>query len=106
MDNKALELCLNMTKSAAIPYFEILKIWIYYGEIGDPRKEFFIEDTHNQSTNYAPDSSINLSTVSTKINANQNDYLESDDEYDDDFGKFNEYVFRILFFMILSKIFH
>ncbi|KAI7694740.1 hypothetical protein SSS_04962 [Sarcoptes scabiei] len=103
MDNKALELCLNMTKSAAIPYFEILKIWIYYGEIGDPRKEFFIEDTHNQSTNYAPDSSINLSTVSTKINANQNDYLESDDEYDDDFGKFNDKYWDVRFRINSSK---
>lgn len=103
MDNKALELCLSLTKAASLRYFEILKTWIYYGEISDPRKEFFIEDTHQLSygTLNSPahpnggsqgKSSANKgSALKNGGSANRSDFIESDDdEYDDDFGKFNE----------------
>lgn len=102
MDNKALELCLSLTKAASLRYFEILKTWIYYGEISDPRKEFFIEDTHQLSNGALnspahPNGSQGKSSASKGFalknggSANRSDFIESDDdEYDDDFGKFNE----------------
>lgn len=103
MDNKALELCLSLTKAASLRYFEILKTWIYYGEISDPRKEFFIEDTHQLSNgalnspahpNGGSQGKSSASKGSASKNggsANRSDFIESDDdEYDDDFGKFNE----------------
>lgn len=101
MDNKALELCLSLTKSSSVRYFEILKTWIYYGEISDPRREFFIEDTHqlsNGSTSSPahPNGGSGGKTGAGKKNHRKNgpatsDFIESDDdEYDDDFGKFNE----------------
>ena len=106
MDNKALDLCLTLTKCASIPYFDILKTWIYYGEISDPRREFFIEDTqHSSSTclssspgkgegtsvENGPTNSSGKANSRCKINSNYVDnIIESDDEYDDDFGKFNE----------------
>ena len=102
MDNKALELCLSLTKAASVCYFEILKTWIYYGEISDPRREFFIEDTHQLSNgassspahpNGASNGKTGVGKGSTRKNGNADhtDFIESDDdEYDDDFGKFNE----------------
>ncbi|KAJ6222396.1 hypothetical protein RDWZM_000941 [Blomia tropicalis] len=110
MDNKALELCLTLTKSASIPYFDILKTWIYYGEINDPRREFFIEDTqHSTSANgvggMSPgNSALAQNSASTNVNNGENVNKNSksnkamiaqnidsdDDEYDDDFGKFND----------------
>lgn len=98
MDNNALDLCLNLTKSAAIPYFDIMKTWIYYGEIGDPRKEFFIEDTHNHTNSV-------MNGTSDPLNISQKNYdIESDeDEYDDDFGKFDDKYWDVRYKINPSK---
>lgn len=102
MDNNALELFLTLTKSSSVPYFDILKTWIYYGEIDDPRKEFFIEDTHNSATVL-----VNGSCLAPSLPANiTNDNLDSDDdEYDDYFGKFNEFVlFNLCLFIFFTSL--
>ncbi|XP_052809795.1 gamma-tubulin complex component 2-like isoform X2 [Mya arenaria] len=43
-DVKGQELCLYLTQSACVPYFEILEKWIYKGIITDPYSEFLIEE--------------------------------------------------------------
>nr|XP_027198167.1 spindle pole body component 97-like [Dermatophagoides pteronyssinus] len=124
MDNNALELCLTLTKSAAIPYFDIMKTWIYYGEIGDPRKEFFIEDTHSQqsigvignyynnnnnpngerlTTDNINSSNNNIQSQNQSHQQNDQDLVESDDEYDDDFGKFNDKYWDVRYRINSSK---
>ncbi|OTF72523.1 hypothetical protein BLA29_008644, partial [Euroglyphus maynei] len=78
MDNNALELCLMLTKSAAIPYFDIMKTWIYYGEIGDPRKEFFIEDTHSQQNIGVVNNNNYYTGTSSAYNNNQSGRYTTD----------------------------
>lgn len=48
-DVKGQELCLYLTQSACVPYFEILEKWIYKGIISDPYSEFLIEEDSNIS---------------------------------------------------------
>ncbi|XP_076466365.1 gamma-tubulin complex component 2-like isoform X2 [Babylonia areolata] len=43
-DAKSQELCLFLTQSACVPYFEILEKWIYKGIIRDPYSEFLVEE--------------------------------------------------------------
>lgn len=43
-DAKGQELCLFLTQSACVPYFEILEKWIYKGIIKDPYCEFLVEE--------------------------------------------------------------
>ncbi|XP_071958685.1 gamma-tubulin complex component 2-like isoform X2 [Antedon mediterranea] len=43
-DAKAQDLCLYLTQSACVPYFEILEKWIYKGIIRDPYCEFMVEE--------------------------------------------------------------
>ncbi|XP_076078123.1 gamma-tubulin complex component 2-like isoform X5 [Mytilus galloprovincialis] len=43
-DAKCQELCLFLTQSACVPYFEILEKWIYKGIIKDPYSEFLVEE--------------------------------------------------------------
>ncbi|XP_046359513.1 gamma-tubulin complex component 2-like [Haliotis cracherodii] len=43
-DAKSQELCLYLTQSACVPYFEILEKWIYKGIISDPYTEFLVEE--------------------------------------------------------------
>ncbi|XP_041354765.1 gamma-tubulin complex component 2-like isoform X2 [Gigantopelta aegis] len=43
-DSKSQELCLYLTQSACVPYFEILEKWIYKGIISDPYSEFLVEE--------------------------------------------------------------
>ncbi|XP_060079665.1 gamma-tubulin complex component 2-like isoform X1 [Ylistrum balloti] len=43
-DSKGQELCLYLTQSACVPYFEILEKWIYKGIISDPYSEFLVEE--------------------------------------------------------------
>lgn len=43
-DPKGQELCLYLTQSACVPYFEILEKWIYKGIISDPYSEFLVEE--------------------------------------------------------------
>ncbi|KAK6168733.1 hypothetical protein SNE40_019918 [Patella caerulea] len=43
-DVKSQELCLYLTQSACVPYFEILEKWIYKGIIRDPYSEFLVEE--------------------------------------------------------------
>ncbi|KAL4233344.1 Gamma-tubulin complex component 2 [Mactra antiquata] len=43
-DEKGQELCLYLTQSACVPYFEILEKWIYKGIISDPYAEFLVEE--------------------------------------------------------------
>ncbi|XP_025097324.1 gamma-tubulin complex component 2-like [Pomacea canaliculata] len=43
-DAKSQELCLYLTQSACIPYFEILEKWIFKGVIRDPFSEFLVEE--------------------------------------------------------------
>lgn len=43
-DIKGQELCLYLTQSACVPYFEILEKWIYKGIINDPYSEFLVEE--------------------------------------------------------------
>lgn len=43
-DVKGQELCLYLTQSACVPYFEILEKWIYKGIINDPYSEFLVEE--------------------------------------------------------------
>lgn len=43
-DIKGQELCLYLTQSACVPYFEILEKWIYKGRINDPYSEFLVEE--------------------------------------------------------------
>lgn len=38
------ELCLYLTQSACVPYFEMLEKWIYKGIILDPYSEFLVEE--------------------------------------------------------------
>lgn len=80
VDNEALKLGLKLTKAASEPYFEMLKQWIYYGEIDDARHEFFIEDTFGDDFNDEDD-------VKETVNVEE---CDSDEEYSTDFGKFNE----------------
>ncbi len=41
-DAKGQELCLYLTQSACVPYFEILEKWIYKGIINDPYSEVLV----------------------------------------------------------------
>ncbi|XP_060602983.1 gamma-tubulin complex component 2-like [Ruditapes philippinarum] len=43
-DVKGQELCLYLTQSACVPYFEVLEKWIYKGIINDPYSEFLVEE--------------------------------------------------------------
>lgn len=43
-DAKGQELCLYLTQSSCVPYFEILEKWIYKGIISDPYSEFLVEE--------------------------------------------------------------
>lgn len=43
-DMKAKEICLYLTKKAAVPYFAMLESWVYRGRIEDPFKEFLVGD--------------------------------------------------------------
>ncbi|KAK3086762.1 hypothetical protein FSP39_022926, partial [Pinctada imbricata] len=43
-DSKGQDLCLYLTQSACVPYFEILEKWIYKGIIRDPYSEFLVEE--------------------------------------------------------------
>lgn len=88
MDNNALELCLGLTRKACAPYFGILSTWIYYGEVDDPRREFFIEDVIQQQNESDEDNIDGL----RKGFAGQSSGLgwDSDEEIDEDFAKLNE----------------
>ncbi|KAJ8314612.1 hypothetical protein KUTeg_006762 [Tegillarca granosa] len=44
IDAKGQELCLYLTQSSCVPYFEILEKWIYKGIISDPYSEFLVEE--------------------------------------------------------------
>lgn len=89
MDNNALELCLGLTRKACKPYFEILSTWIYYGEVDDPRREFFIEDVVQQQ---AEDEGDGVDGDRRGSTTGQTAGLgwDSDEEVDEDFAKLNE----------------
>lgn len=44
---KSLDFCLQVTRDACVPYFEILERWITHGLIVDPYNEFFVEDVYS-----------------------------------------------------------
>ena len=42
-DERSLELCVHLAKSACEPYFEMLGHWVFQGEVRDPYGEFMVQ---------------------------------------------------------------
>lgn len=47
-DKNSQEIVVHLTQKAAVPYMEILSLWIFKGIVHDPRNEFFVEDHENE----------------------------------------------------------
>ena len=50
---EALDFCMQITRDACLPYFEMIDKWIAEGIISDQLKQFFIEDTASGSEEIA-----------------------------------------------------
>lgn len=46
-DKNSQEIIIHLTQKAAVPYMEILSLWIFKGIVHDPRNEFFVQDHEN-----------------------------------------------------------
>lgn len=53
------DLGLLLIRQACVPYFEILKDWLIYGQINDCRNEFFIESNISLHQSYMDDTFLN-----------------------------------------------
>lgn len=49
-DKNSQKIIIHLTQKAAVPYMEILSLWIFKGIVHDPRHEFFVED-HEKELN-------------------------------------------------------
>lgn len=47
-DKNSQEIIVHLTQKAAVPYMEILSLWISKGIVHDPRNEFFVEDHESE----------------------------------------------------------